>query len=96
MGISVLFDNERVDVRGEGNCSVGIETNPYPGFPTDLAPQMAVLMANFFGGSITENVWHGRFGYLESLRSFGVRYKLSDGKATLIPSTLFVSSLHTI
>jgi UDP-N-acetylglucosamine 1-carboxyvinyltransferase len=95
MGVHVSSEDDIIHVRSNRSFrSVNVKTQGYPGFPTDLAPQMAVLMANFFGGSITENVWHGRFGYLESLRSFGVRYKLSDGKATLIPSTLRSASVR--
>lgn len=54
---------------------MSIVAKPYPGFPTDLQPIFAPLMASFSGGEIIDTVWQGRFGYLSSLASFGV---LSD------------------
>ena len=63
-------------------------TAPYPGFPTDLQPQSAPLMACFAGGEIIENVWHSRFGYLAELAKFGVRYSLFGNRAEIAPSHL--------
>jgi UDP-N-acetylglucosamine 1-carboxyvinyltransferase len=51
-----------------------IIADPYPGFPTDLQPIIAPLLAHNEGGKITDNVWQGRFGYLDSLTPFGLRF----------------------
>lgn len=65
-----------------------VTTSPYPGFPTDLQPQTAPLMALFSGGVITELVWRSRFGYLGELARFGLKYELDGNVARIFPSTL--------
>lgn len=66
---------------------------PYPLFPTDLQPIFAPVMAAYLGGSITDLVWHGRFGYLKNLESFGVRYTLGQSSAKIYPSVLSPASV---
>lgn len=61
---------------------------PYPGFPTDLQPIFAPIMANFSGGDITDTVWQTRFGYLDNLGSFGLSRRLSGNTAFIDPSSL--------
>ena len=65
---------------------INIHTAPYPGFPTDLQPQLAPLLAAFFGGKIREGVWRARFGYLRELEKFGVKYELLPSEAIIYPS----------
>lgn len=65
-----------------------VVTSPHPGFPTDLQPQTAPLMACFSGGEIIENVWRSRFGYLAELSAFGVEYRLEANRAEIKPSRL--------
>ncbi len=49
-----------------------IKTQPYPGFPTDLQPQMGVALAIANGTSrIIENIWESRFQYTEELNKMG-------------------------
>lgn len=65
-----------------------IKTSPYPGFPTDLAPQMAPLLASGEGGIIREGVFRNRFGYLSSLSPFGLEFELGDGFAKIKKSNI--------
>lgn len=52
--------------------SVNIKTEPYPGFPTDMQPQMAALLTLAEGQSnIIEQIWESRFRYVEELRRMG-------------------------
>ncbi len=52
--------------------SLSVRTEPYPGFPTDLHPQLAAYLALCRGESrITETVFKERFRYLEGLSAFG-------------------------
>ena len=45
-----------------------VKTQPYPGFPTDLQPQMLTLLTVAKGTSIMkENVWDNRFKYIDEL-----------------------------
>jgi len=58
-----------------------VRTEPYPGFPTDMQPQMAVLLALSEGQSnITESVWEDRFKYVAELKRMGANIDLTrDG-----------------
>lgn len=53
---------------------INIKTLPYPGFPTDLQPQMGVVMAMANGTSvINESIWDSRFQYTEELNRMGAQ-----------------------
>ena len=61
-----------------------IMTMPHPGFPTDMQPQMAVLLSIAEGTSIiNESVWDSRFRYVEQLAHMGACIKV-DGKIAVI------------
>jgi UDP-N-acetylglucosamine 1-carboxyvinyltransferase len=63
---------------------VNISTLPYPGFPTDLQPVVAVLLSVVPGVSIiTENVFENRFMYVEELNRMGANIKI-DGHHAVI------------
>ncbi|MBN1299466.1 MAG: UDP-N-acetylglucosamine 1-carboxyvinyltransferase [Actinobacteria bacterium] len=63
---------------------VYVSTLPYPGFPTDLQPIIAVLLAVVPGISIiTENVFENRFMYVEELNRMGANIKV-DGHHAVI------------
>ena len=51
-----------------------IKTLPYPGFPTDLQPQMGVVLSVAEGTSrIIESIWESRFQYTEELNKMGAK-----------------------
>ena len=51
-----------------------IKTLPYPGFPTDLQPQMGVVLSVANGNStITESIWESRFQYTNELNKMGAK-----------------------
>ena len=57
---------------------------PHPGFPTDMQPQIAVLLAMAEGTSIiTESIFDNRFQYMDELRRMGADI-LVDGKVAVI------------
>lgn len=61
-----------------------IKTMPHPGFPTDMQPQMAVLLSLANGTSIiTEGVWENRFRYVDELKRMGASIQV-DGKIAVI------------
>lgn len=63
---------------------VYISTLPYPGFPTDLQPIIAVLLSVIPGTSIiTENVFENRFMYVDELNRMGANIKI-DGHHAVI------------
>jgi len=87
-GIEITLEKEKITVFGEPKKPIEVITAPYPGYPTDLQPQLCPLMAAFFGGRITEGVWHGRFGYLNELAEFGVRYMREGSSVKVYPSRI--------
>ena len=49
-----------------------VKTSPYPGFPTDMQPQMSLLLVVSNGtGIIVENIWESRFQYTDELAKMG-------------------------
>lgn len=51
-----------------------IKTLPYPGFPTDLQPQMGVVLSIADGASIiNESIWESRFQYTDELNKMGAK-----------------------
>ena len=73
-GASVDVEGDTVTVeRGVAELRpVDVVTLPYPGFPTDLQPQMMVLLTQADGMSrCTENVFESRFSFVEQLRRMG-------------------------
>ena len=65
-----------------GKCN--IKTMPHPGFPTDMQPQMAVLLALANGTSlISESIWSNRFRYAEQLNRMGACIKV-DGQLAVV------------
>ena len=93
MGVTVEEYDDSVRVIGAG-CSVKgtyVKTAPYPGFPTDMNPQMGVLMAVAEGESvIKEGVWDNRFKYVEELVRMGAEIK-SDSRSAVFQG---VKNLH--
>lgn len=63
---------------------INVKTIPYPGFPTDLQPQIVALLTTVQGKSIvTEGVWDSRFQYIDELVKFGVDIEISGRQAII-------------
>ncbi len=68
-----------------------VKTMPYPGFPTDMQPQIAVCMSTANGTSIvTEGIYDNRFRYTAELNRMGAHVQV-EGKAAVIDG---VKNLH--
>lgn len=66
-------------------CHTQIKTLPYPGFPTDMQPQMAITLGLSTGTStITESIFENRFRYVEELRRMGANIKMVEGNTAII------------
>ena len=85
VGAQVTEYDEAVRVTMQGRpkkCNV--KTMPHPGFPTDMQPQMATVLAIAEGTSIvTEGVWDNRFRYVDQLTLMGASVQV-DGKSAII------------
>jgi len=62
-----------------------VKTMPYPGFPTDMQPQITTLLTLARGTSIvTETVWESRFQYVEQLRKMGAKITVEGMRTAVI------------
>lgn len=85
MGVLVEEYDDSVYVTRTGHLNrINIKTLPYPGFPTDMQPQMSVLLCLADGVScLTESIYDNRFRYIEELKRMGAVIKV-DGKTAII------------
>lgn len=64
--------------------STRVKTMPYPGFPTDMQPQIGVALALAEGTStITENIFENRFKYISELVRMGAKIKVESNTAII-------------
>ncbi len=84
-GVDVTENDDSVRV-----CSTGrpgkctIKAMPYPGFPTDMQPQMTVLLSIADGTSfVSEGIWSNRFRYVEQLTRMGASIKVEGQMAVV-------------
>ena len=84
-GTIVQANEDSVLVRSSANLrAVDIKTLPYPGFPTDMQPQMTVLLCKASGTSyVTEGIYDHRFKYVGELNKFGGNVKVTDKTAVV-------------
>ncbi len=85
-GIEVNVTNEGVRVarNGAGVAPVDVETQPFPGFPTDLQAQFMALMCAADGTShIRETIFENRFMHVQELARLGARIELDGDAATV-------------
>ncbi|HZD16894.1 MAG TPA: UDP-N-acetylglucosamine 1-carboxyvinyltransferase [Actinomycetota bacterium] len=80
---SVVEDGIELEMAGGARC-VDLVTLPYPGFPTDLQPQMMALLAGAEGTSIvTENVFESRFMFVDELNRMGADIRTEGHHAVI-------------
>ncbi len=92
-GVKISAGDEgiRVARNGNGLTPVSVETQPYPGFPTDLQAQFMALMTMAGGTSvIRETIFENRFMHVQELARLGARISLDGDTATVHG----VSELH--
>ena len=86
-GVEVEERDDAVLVRRDPSVRLSrtnIKTLPYPGFPTDMQPQMAVVLSLAEGTSVvTEGVWDNRYRYVDEIRRMGAQFQV-DGKVAVI------------
>ncbi len=85
MGVNVTEYDDSIRIEREGKLrGTSVRTMPYPGFPTDLQPQMVALLATVGGKStVVENVWDNRFQYIDQLLKMGADITI-DGRSAKI------------
>ena len=85
IGCEIREYDDSVRVRASRRLrKTNVKTLPYPGFPTDMQPQMAVTLALAKGGSIvTESIFENRFKYVDELTRMGANIKV-EGNCAII------------
>ena len=85
MGVTVEEQDDTMLIRRSGPLQrANVKTLPYPGFPTDMQPQITVTLCLAQGTSlVTEGVWNNRFKYVEELRRMGAQIQV-DGRVAVV------------
>ena len=84
-GVEVEEHDDTLLVRRSGPLrKTNVKTLPYPGFPTDMQPQMTVVLTLAEGTSlVTEGVWNNRYRYVDELKRMGARIQVDDKTAVV-------------
>lgn len=85
IGCEIEEFDDAVRVVAKGRLSsTQVKTLPYPGYPTDMQPQIGVTLALAKGTStITESIFENRFKYLDELARMGAVIKVEGNSATI-------------
>lgn len=85
MGVTIEAVEGGARVSCHGPLSpVNVSTLPYPGFATDYKPLVVIMLAMSTGtGIVTENLYPGRFKYVEELRKLGTDIEI-DGHHAIV------------
>jgi UDP-N-acetylglucosamine 1-carboxyvinyltransferase len=87
-GMKIKERGNAICLYGSADKDISVVTSPHPGYPTDLQPQAAPVMAANRGGTIVELVWKDRFSYLKSLAQFGVSFEINGSNAAILSSNI--------
>lgn len=70
-----------------------VKTLPYPGFPTDMQPQIVVALALAKGTSVvTESIFENRFKYVDELAGMGAKIKVEGNTAIINGTDMFTGA----
>ena len=94
MGCKLVEGDDWIRVIAEGEVgSTNVKTLPYPGFPTDMQPQIAVALALAKGSSmVTESIFENRFKYVDELNRMGDKIKVEGNTAYIEGVEKFTSA----
>ena len=85
MGVHVEEQDDTLLVRHAGRLRrTNVKTLPYPGFPTDMQPQITVALCLAEGTSmVTEGVWDNRYRYVGELTRMGAQIRV-EGRSAVV------------
>lgn len=85
MGCIIEEGDDYIRVKANEELSAtNVKTMAYPGFPTDLHPQMLTLLCTAKGTStLTENIWENRFQYVKELEKLGANIEINGRIASI-------------
>ena len=84
-GVEVEELDDTLLVRRTGPIQkTNVKTMPYPGFPTDMQPQITAVLSLAQGTSlVTESVWNNRYRYVDELKRMGDSIQVDDRTAVV-------------
>jgi UDP-N-acetylglucosamine 1-carboxyvinyltransferase len=84
-GCQVIEYDDAVKIISKGRLThTQVATLPYPGFPTDMQPQMTVVLGIAEGTSVvTESIWENRFRYVDELARMGANIQV-EGTVAIV------------
>ena len=84
-GVEVEEREDTLLVRRSGPLrKANVKTMPYPGFPTDMQPQITTVLSLAQGTSlVTEGVWSNRYRYVDELRRMGANIQVDEKTAVV-------------
>jgi len=103
MGVSIEERDDIIRVQAAGVLRpLKVETQVYPGFPTDLQQPLTALLTTAWGESvITENLYESRFKFTEELLKMGADIRLEGGRKAIVtgverlkPATIHATDLR--
>ena len=85
MGVEVEEHEDTLLVRRTSPLQkANVKTMPYPGFPTDMQPQITTVLSLAQGTSlVTEGVWSNRYRYVDELRRMGANIQVDEKTAVV-------------
>ena len=97
MGVTVDEFSDYVVVKRSGPLlRSNVKTQPYPGFPTDMQPQISAVLCLAEGTSvITEGVWDNRYKYVSELKKMGAEVHV-DGQTAVIEGVASLSGAPVV
>ena len=101
-GATVIVGDDYITVESYGKLKgISINTQPYPGFATDMQPQFSAMLCFAEGASdVVENIFNSRFQFMDELAKMGADIKVDSnhavirGGATLSGAPLFCHDLR--
>ena len=84
-GVTVITEDDSITVESNGKLKgISINTQPYPGFATDMQPQFAAMLCFADGTSdIVENIFNSRFQFMDELIKMGADIKVDSNHAVI-------------
>ena len=104
IGVNFITHENSIEVKKSENLEAAkIQVLPYPGFPTDLQPQISVLLTQAVGKSLIHDpLYEDRFLHLRELRKMGADIEITDphralifGKTNLVGNKIVASDIRT-
>lgn len=91
IGVKFTVEEDRIKVSSGGNFHpVEVETQPFPGFPTDLQAQLTTLLTQVKGVSkVRENIFNNRFKHTLELNKLGANIEIVDDTSIIKGKTNF-------